>query len=61
MRPRGAAGRSLHFRAHPNREDAFTPFRTQTKNVGPRLLEIIDRLPLGTKPLKGARLLVRRA
>jgi hypothetical protein len=58
---RGGRKVELHFRAHPNREDAFTPFRTETKNVGPRLLEMIDHLPPGTKPLKGARLLVRRA
>ena len=58
---RGGRKVELHFRAHPDREDAFTPFRTETKNVGPRLLEIIDQLPPGTKPLKGARLLVRRA
>ncbi len=57
---RGGRKVELHFRAHPNREDAFTPFRTETKNVGPRLLEIIDRLPPGTKPVRGARLLVRR-
>jgi hypothetical protein len=50
----------LHFRAHPRGDDAFTPFRTETKNVGPRLLEIIDSLPPGTKPLRGARLLIRR-
>ena len=57
---RGGRKVELHFRAHPDREDAFTPFRTETKNVGPRLLQIIDDLPPGTKPLKGARLLVRR-
>jgi hypothetical protein len=50
----------LHFRAHPDREDVFSPFRTETKNVGPRLLEIIDALPAATKPLPGARLLIRR-
>ena len=50
----------LHFRAHPHGEDVFTPFRTETKNVGPRLLDIISSLPPGTKPLRGARLLVRR-
>jgi hypothetical protein len=50
----------LHFRAHPDRKDAFSPFRTETKEVGPRLLEIIDALPAATKPLAGARLLIRR-
>ena len=50
----------LHFRAHPDKKDAFTRFRTQTKDVGPRLLEIIDALPASTKPLPGARLLIRR-
>ncbi len=58
---RGGRKVELHFRAHPDREDGFTPFRTETKNVGPRLLQIIDNLPPGTKPLRGARLLVRRA
>lgn len=50
----------LHFRAYPDRDDAFSPFRTKTKDVGPRLLEIIDALPPSTKPLPGARLLVTR-
>ncbi len=50
----------LHFRAYPDRKDAFSPFRTETKEVGPRLLEIIDALPAATKPLAGARLLIRR-
>ena len=48
----------LHFRAHPDKTDKFTPFRTETKDVGPRLLEIIASLPLATKPLRGARLLM---
>ena len=50
----------LHFRARPNGTDAFFPFRTETKNVGPRLLEVIASLPPSTKPLPGARLLIRR-
>ena len=50
----------LHFRAHPNGKDAFAPFRAETKDVGPRLLAIIDALPPATKPLPGARLLIRR-
>jgi hypothetical protein len=58
---RGGRKVELHFRAHPTGSDAFAPFRTETKDVGPRLLDIIDRLPPGTKPLRGARLLVRRA
>jgi len=58
---RGGRKVELHFRAHPQGNDAFAPFRTETKDVGPRLLEIIDRLPPGTKPLRGARLLIRRA
>jgi hypothetical protein len=58
---RGGRKVELHFRAHPTGDDAFAPFRTETKEVGPRLIEIIDSLPLGTKPLRGARLLVRRA
>jgi hypothetical protein len=56
------AGRKveLHFRAYPDRDDAFAPFRTQTKNVGPRLLDMINALPPATKPLPGARLLITR-
>jgi hypothetical protein len=48
----------LHFRAHPDKNDKFAPFRTRTKDVGPRLLEIIAALPPATKPLLGARLLM---
>jgi len=58
---RGGRKVELHFRAHPTGNDAFAPFRTETKDVGPRLLEIIDSLPPGTKPLRGARLLIRRS
>jgi hypothetical protein len=50
----------LHFRAHAERDDAFTPFRTDTRNVGPRLLEMIDALPPRIKPLPGARLVLLR-
>ncbi len=50
----------LHFRAHPDGNDAFAPYRTATKDIGPRLLEILDALPLRTKPLPGARLLLTR-
>ncbi|HXN90202.1 MAG TPA: hypothetical protein VN906_01830 [Candidatus Sulfotelmatobacter sp.] len=48
----------LHFRAHPDGDDAFAPFRTETKNVGPRLLEMINALPPSTKPQAGARLVM---
>jgi hypothetical protein len=48
----------LHFRAHPEGDDAFAPFRTETKNVGPRLLEMINALPPSTKPVAGARLVM---
>jgi hypothetical protein len=50
----------LHFRAQPEKKDAFSPFRTETRDVGPRLLEIIAALPPATKPLPGARLLMTR-
>src|SRR5438477_11788758 len=36
---RGGREVELHFRAFPDRDDAFVPFRTQPKDVGPRLLE----------------------
>jgi len=48
----------LHFRAYPDRADAFTPFRTETRDVGPRLLELINALPPATKPQPGARLVL---
>jgi hypothetical protein len=57
---RGGRKIELHFRAHPEKNDAFTQFRTETKDVGPRLLEIIDALPPSTKPIPGAQLLVAK-
>jgi hypothetical protein len=59
-RARGGRKVELHFRAYPEREDAFTPFRTETRNVGPRLLELINALPPATKPQPGARLVLTR-
>lgn len=50
----------LHFRAHPDRDDAFAPFRLATKDLGPRLLDLIAALPPDTKPLPGARLVLAR-
>jgi hypothetical protein len=50
----------LHFRAHPTGTDTFTRFRTETKDIGPRLLEGIAALAPSTKPLPGARLLIRK-
>jgi hypothetical protein len=50
----------LHFRAHPEKTDKFSPFRTETKDVGPRLLELIAALPAATKPLAGAHLLMTK-
>jgi hypothetical protein len=55
---RGGREVELHFRAHPTGTDSFTPFRTETKDVGPRLLQILSTLPASTKPLPGARLLI---
>ena len=55
---RGGREVELHFRAHPERDDAYTAFRTQTKDVGPRLLALINALPPNTKPLPGARLVL---
>ncbi len=57
---RGGRKVELHFRAYPDRQDAFSSFRTETKDVGPRLLEIINALPPATKPLPGARLLITK-
>ena len=57
---RGGRKVELHFRAYPDREDVFAPFRCATRNVGPRLLEMIAALPPNTKPLLGARLVMSR-
>ena len=50
----------LHFRAYPDRDDAFAPFRVATRDLGSRLLELIAALPPDTKPLPGARLVITR-
>jgi hypothetical protein len=55
---RGGREVELHFRAHPDADDAYAPYRTRTKDVGPRLLEMIAALPPNTKPLPGARLVM---
>ena len=57
---RGGREVELHFRAHPDRDDAFAAFRCATKDVGPRLLAMIGSLPPSTKPLPGARLVMVR-
>ena len=57
---RGGRAVELHFRAHPDGDDAFAPFRCSTKEMGPRLLEMIGALPPATKPLPGARLVISR-
>lgn len=57
---RGGRKVELHFRAYPDKADAFSPFRTETKDVGPRLLELIEALPPDTGPLPGARLVLAR-
>ena len=48
----------LHFRAFPDRDDAFAPFRIATPDLGSRLLQLIVALPPATKPLAGARLVM---
>lgn len=57
---RGGREVELHFRAYPDRDDAFAPFRVATRDLGPRLLELIAALPPDTKPLPGARLVITR-
>jgi hypothetical protein len=57
---RGGRKVELHFRAHPEGADAFSPFRAETKDVGARLTAVLDALPASTKPLPGARLLIRK-
>jgi hypothetical protein len=48
----------LHFRAFPDRDDAFASFRVGTRDLGSRLLQIIGALPPSSKPLPGARLVM---
>ena len=55
---RGGREIELHFRAHPDRDDAAAPFRVKTSDLGHRLLELIDALPPATKPMPGARLVI---
>ena len=55
---RGGREVELHFRAHPDREDAFAPFRVATAELGRRLASLIDALPPSTKPAPGARLVL---
>ena len=55
---RGGREVELHFRAYPDRDDAAAPFRVSTRELGPRLLELIEALPPTTKPLPGARLVL---
>ena len=57
---RGGREVELHFRAHPDRDDAAAPFRVQTRDLGSRLLSLIDALPTATQPLSGARLVLAR-
>ncbi|HKW59373.1 MAG TPA: hypothetical protein VJR46_06420 [Candidatus Dormibacteraeota bacterium] len=57
---RGGREVELHFRAYPGREDAAAPFRVATRDLGPRLLALLDALPPETKPLQGARLVMTR-
>ncbi len=55
---RGGREVEPHSRAFPDRDDAFAPFRVSTKDLGTRLLTIIDALPPATKPLAGAHLVM---
>ena len=57
---RGGREVELHFRAHPDRDDAASPFRVATAEVGPRLMDLIDSLRPSTMPLPGARLVIAR-
>jgi hypothetical protein len=57
---RGGREVELHFRAYPDRDDAAAPFRVETRDLGPRLMELIDALPPSTRPVAGARLLITK-
>lgn len=55
---RGGREIELHFRAHPTGDDAYAQFRVETKDLGPRLLEVVATLPPETRPLPGARMVL---
>jgi hypothetical protein len=57
---RGGREVELHFRAHPDRDDAAASFRLRTPELGPRLLAMIAALPPQTKPAPGARLVIAK-
>ena len=57
---RGGREIELHFRAYPDRDDAYAPFRLDTVDLGQRLMKLIDALPPLSKPIPGARLVLTR-
>ncbi len=57
---RGGHEVELHFRAYPDRDDAAAPFRVPTRELGPRLLQLIDALPPSTEPLPGAHIVMAK-
>jgi len=54
-------GIELQFMASPTRQDHWTAFRCARMDMGPKLIALIDSLPLGNPPrVKGAHFLMRR-
>jgi hypothetical protein len=54
-------GVELQFMASPTRQDRWTAFRCARMEMGPKLIALIDSLPLGHPPhVEGAHLLLRR-
>ena len=62
---RGAGSRGkgieLQFMASPTRQDHWAVFRCARMDMGPKLVDLIDSLPLGRPPrVPGAHILLRR-
>ena len=58
---RRGKGLELQFMASPTRQDRWSAFRCGRMDLGPRLVALIDSLPVGRAPyVRGAHLLLRR-
>ncbi len=58
---RRGKGIELQFMASPTRQDHWSAFRCGRMDMGPKLIDLIDSLPVGRPPqVPGAHLLLRR-
>jgi hypothetical protein len=58
---RRGKGIELQFMASPTRQDRWSRFRSGRMEMGPKLVSLIDSLPMGRPPrVPGAHLLLRR-